>query len=227
LNETIKRTASVARVILEASDPEGDDVGIIQGSRYSYPRNPAFLPGSFDIRSLRVQCDAENLYFHLQFSSLSDPGWHPEYGFQLTFVAIAVETGNMPGSGTAEIPANAAVALPSGHAYDRLILVGGGVRVEDERGKILAAYLPVPDDVGNPLGDAENGTIDFALPLSIVGTPKPGWHFTVYSGGQDDHGGAGLGEFRTVNRTAGEWNGGGRLRPEDPNVFDVLEATSR
>jgi hypothetical protein len=226
-NSTIKKTAPSARVLVEASDPDGDDIGIVPGSHYTYPQDPLFVPGSFDITSFHVRYDPTYVYFRLQFRSLSDPGWHPEYGFQLTFVAIAIDTDATSGSGAVVVPRNASVTLRPGHAYDRLVLVGGGVRVEDAGGKILAAYLPLPEDALNPLGDAASGSIEFALPQSVLGSPGSGWHFTVLAGGQDDHGGAGLGEFRTVNRTSGAWNGGGKMRPEDPNVYDVLEATAR
>jgi carbohydrate-binding DOMON domain-containing protein len=64
----------------------------------------------------------------------------------------------------------------------------------------------------------------FALPLSLLGYPAEGWTNTVIVGGQDDHGGSGLGEFRTVNSEQGEWHGGGKLLPGDPNIYDMLVA---
>jgi hypothetical protein len=33
-----------------------------------------------------------------------------------------------------------------------------------------------------------------------------------------------LGEFRTVNREQGEWNGGGKILPGDSNIYDTLVA---
>jgi glycogen debranching enzyme len=218
----IKKTSPRAALLAERADPEGDDAGILPGEPYTYPENPLFVPGAFDITSFRVRYDSTDVYFRLNFRALADPGWHPEYGFQLTFVAIAIDTG--AGSGERIVPQNASFSLPAPHAYDRLVLIGGGVRVEDARGNILAAYLPVPEDISDPLGDAASGVIEFALPRSVLGDPSGKWHFTVLAGAQDDHGGAGLGEFRTVNRTRGEWNGGGKLRPENPNVYDMLEA---
>ncbi len=224
-NSTIKHAPAGALLRAEATDAEGDDTGVVPGTTLSYPRNPAFIPGSFDIRSFEVRSDSDYVYFHLQFRALSDPGWHPEYGFQLTLAAIAVDTDGIPGNGTVRVPWNASFTLPTKHAYDRLVLVGGGVSVEDAKGNVLAAYLPAPEDVRNPLGNASRGTIDFSLPQSLLGKPASGWHFTVLVGGQDDHGGSGIGEFRTVNATGGEWNGGGKLRPEDPNIYDLLEAS--
>jgi hypothetical protein len=54
--------------------------------------------------------------------------------------------------------------------------------------------------------------------------PGNHWRFTILAGGQDDHGGAGIGEFRTVNTERGEWNGGGKRRSGDSNIYDILSA---
>ena len=74
---------------------------------YSYPRNPAFVPGSFALRRFTVSMDSLYAYFVLAFEALSDPGWHPEYGFQLTFAAIAIDEDGIPGSGGCSIGRNA------------------------------------------------------------------------------------------------------------------------
>ncbi len=99
--------------------------------------------------------------------------------------------------------------------------------MEDKSGKIIAAYIPTSPDIASPLGNTETGTISFDLPLAYLGKPAGGWTFTVLTGGQDDHGGSGLGEFRTVNKGAGEWNGGGKTRSDSPNVYDVLITTAK
>ena len=87
--------------------------------------------------------------------------------------------------------------------------------------------MPTVADVTNPLGDAKSATISFAVPLSHLGEPTKKWIFTLLVGAQDDHGGAGIGEFRSVNAEAGEWNGGGKAHSEDSNVYDVLSAPAR
>ena len=220
----IKTTNSSAKVLLDVGDSNSDDTGT---GAFVYPSNPSFVKGSFDITSLTVRHDARNAYFSLTFKALSNPGWHPEYGFQLTYVAIAIDEDGKQNSGKRQVGQNAHYVLDERHAYEKLILIGGGVRLEDKDEKILAAYIPTSGDVSNPLGNAATGVISFALPLSYLGAPSDSWTFTVLTGAQDDHGGAGLGEFRTVNTKAGEWNGGGRTSPDEPNVFDVLVAPKR
>ncbi len=211
---------------LDVHDPSGDDTGTgavaDRGGRLTYPANVNFRPGSFDITRFTVDTNSTNASFTIQLKALSDPGWHPEYGFQLTLVAIAIDTDGKMGTGSTHLPAQAHYALPGGLGYERLILVGGGMRIEDHTGKILAEYVPLPEDVANPIGNSVAGTIRFSLPLSMLGTPTPLWRFVVVTGGQDDHGGAGIGEFRMVHADRGEWHGGGRINPADSNIYDEL-----
>ncbi|MFN0158308.1 MAG: amylo-alpha-1,6-glucosidase, partial [Bacteroidota bacterium] len=226
-HSVLKKSNPSARVIVAADDPAGDDTGIgasgAQVNGYVYPRNPNFSAGCLDITRFTVTTDDSNGYFTLGFRALSNPGWHPEYGFQLTYVAIAI---GAEGLAQKEIRHNSEFTLPEGTGYERLVLVGGGVRVEDAGGKVLVAYIPVSTDATNPLGDAASGTISFTIPLSFLGGLDSGTKFTVLVGAQDDHGGAGLGEFRTVNKEAGEWNGGGR-GTSGTNVYDMVEVRAR
>lgn len=220
-HETVKARNPSAVEIVSASDPVGDDIGT---GAYRYPLNSNFVPGALDIRRFTVASDDENVYFELRFRALANPGWHPAYGFQLTYVAIAVDEDRIWNSGRIFVEHNANYPIEKFHAYEKLILVGGGVQLEDKNGKILCAYIPTANDVQNPLGDAEAGKIRFALPRKYLGAPSKDWTWTVLVGAQDDHGGAGIGEFRTVNAEAGEWQGGGKKSPSDSNVYDILLA---
>ncbi|MCK5571438.1 MAG: hypothetical protein KAJ12_01700 [Bacteroidetes bacterium] len=223
---TIKATSMSGRVLLDIEDPMGDDRGTGACSgQLSYPSSPPFVEGCLDLTRFAVAHEDDTLTFNLQFRALSDPGWHPEYGFQLTYVAIAIDTDGKSGSGTLLVGHNAKYRLDSASGYERLILVGGGVHVEDQDGTVLAAYVPTESDVSNPLGDVVEGAVVFAIPVSLMGEPSGNWRFTVLVGGQDDHGGAGLGEFREVQAEASEWHGGGKRDTSEPNVYDDLVAT--
>jgi glycogen debranching enzyme len=220
LSNTMTKQENLHAVLLaDVADTIDDDRGT---GMYSYPLSPSFVPGSFDIAHFELRADSVNAYFSLTFRTLSDPGWHPEYGFQLTFAAIAISEDTVRGTGRLMVPHNAEYRLDPRYGYEKLLVIGGGVQLEDTAGKVIAAYMPVPGDEANPLGNTQTSTISFAIPLSYLGRPSPNWTFTILAGAQDDHGGAGLGEFRTVSAEPGEWNGGGRRTPDDPNVYDVL-----
>jgi len=218
-NTDIKHSNASATTMYDVSDPAGDDTGM--GS-YRYPTTTNLKPGSMDITHFTVRSDDQNVYFLLKFKNLSDPGWHPEYGFQLTYVAIAIDKDRKRGSGQIDVGMNAHYTLDSNFAFENIIYLGGGFRVENDSGKILAEYLPVSGDEKNPLGNMQAKSIEFSVPIKILGTPMPLWRYSVLVGCQDDHGGAGIGEFRAVEKQAGEWVGGGKINPAGPNVYDVL-----
>ncbi len=226
-NAQIKSTNPAAVKLHDVADPIGDETGVGASGEalgsYSYPKNPFFVPGCLDITGFSVSYDSVMAFFSMKFRALSNPGWHPEYGFQLTYVAIAIDQDGKPNSGTRAIPRNASFTLSEYNGFEKLILVGGGIQLVNADGKILAAYIPEASDIANPLGNTETSTVSFAIPLSYLGRPDEHWRFTVLVGGQDDHGGSGLGEFRTVNAEAGDWNGGGRKAPSDSNVYDILQ----
>jgi carbohydrate-binding DOMON domain-containing protein len=214
-----KSSNSQAAILYDAEDPTGDDKGT--GS-YVYPLTPLLKPGSLDITHVLVSADQKNAYFKLQFRNLSNPGWHPEYGFQLTYVAIAIDKDGKPGSGSTSIGMNSNYSIDARYAYESIIYVGGGVRIADSKGTIVAEYIPVAGDEQNPLGSTQTKEIAFSIPIDVLGKPLASWRYTVLVGCQDDHGGAGIGDFRNVGAIAEEWSGGGKKKPSDSNVYDVI-----
>ena len=206
-----------AEELCSAFDAEGDDRG--PNGRYTYPRSGLFRPGSFDLRHFRVSTDEQNMYFRIQMRALSQPGWHPEYGFQLTMVAVAIDQSHDPSRQEREIGHNSGYRLPEDSGYDLLVLIGGGVQVRDTSGRVLVEFIPETRE--DAFGDAYSGVISFAIPRIHLGGGFDHWRYTVVAGAQDDHGGAGIGEFRTVMQEANEWHGGGS-EGDGANWYDVM-----
>lgn len=218
-NAEAKVPGTSASVLYDVQDPEGDDKG---SGGYVYPATPLLKPGSLDITHFTVSADEKNTYFKLRFRNLSNPGWHPEYGFQLTYIAIAIDKDGKSGSGNTAIGMNSNFVLDPKYAYEEIIYVGGGVRVTDSKGAVLAEYIPIAEDEKNPLGNTRTKEIGFSIPVGVLGKPGTSWRYTVLVGCQDDHGGAGIGDFRLVESAAKEWTGGGRKKASDSNVYDVI-----
>ncbi len=215
-NSEIKLSNPQAKILYDLSDPEGDDKG--SGS-HIYPQTPNLKPGSLDITHFTVSSDDKNIYFKLQFKNLSNPGWHPEYGFQLTYAAIAIDKGV---NGSKQAGMNSNYTFTDGFHFQNIIYVGGGFRIVNDIGKILAKYLPAPGDEKSPLGNANTKIIEFSVPTELLGKPDNSWRYAVLIGCQDDHGGAGIGEFRSVEAETKEWTGGGKKNLSDPNVYDLI-----
>lgn len=218
-NAEVKFSNPTSHILCDTADPSGDDNG---SGNYVYPLTTNLKPGSLDITHFTVSADEKNVYFRMQFRNLSNPGWHPEYGFQLTYAAIAIDKDGKSGSGQTKVGMNSNYILDKQFAYENIMYVGGGFRIVDAKGNIVAEYLPIPGDEHHPLGDTKEKFISFAIPIEILGTPDAAWRYTVLVGCQDDHGGAGVGDFRSVEATAKEWTGGGKKKSTDSNVYDVI-----
>ena len=134
-------------------------------------------------------------------------------------LAIAIDQTHDSARQARQIGQNSGYELPEGSGYDVVILVGGGLELRDAEGNTLASFTPLT--VEDALGDADAGVISFAIPRALIGGGYDHWKYTVVAGAQDDHGGAGIGEFRTVRAESGQWHGGGATHP-GANWYDVL-----
>ncbi|NOZ62469.1 MAG: hypothetical protein GXO74_12400 [Calditrichaeota bacterium] len=207
-----------AEKIVEAVDSLHDDFG--PNGAYRYPTNANFKAGILDLRKFQVFSDDENYYFALEFRDLAQPNWHPEYGFQLTYAAIAIDQ-KLSAGGRKRIGRNANYSLPDEFSAERFIFVGGGIEIENDRGEIITAFRPA--DAAYPIGDVARKRIRFAVPKKYLGSGAGRWKWAVLVGAQDDHGGAGIGEFRCVAKKASEWQGGGAETDcHSCNVYDFL-----
>lgn len=212
-NSEIKKNNSAAKTMYSVDDAEKDEL-------YQYPTNVNFAKGILDITKFTLKEDDEYFYFTLKYKNLVNPGWHNEYGFQLTYTSICIS--NESGGKTRNVEANSNYVLDADMAYSKIINIGGGFEIKDATGKILAAYLPQGEDIKNPLGSISTKEVSFAIPKKYIGKIDAKTKLSILTGAQNDAGGAGIGTFRDVNEKASEWSGGGKKNPKDHNIYDFL-----
>ena len=218
------RPSADAAVRLDLADPAGDDRG--ESGTYTYPTHPAIRPGIFDARRLVLREDAAAWYVELEMAALTQPGWNPHLGFQLTMAAIAFGDANNPTGAAGTLGREARLRVDGGISH--VVYVGAGVRVEDRYGNVLAEYRPGEGDAADPLGSVETGRIAFRIPKTVLPSMPAGTPVTLAVGGQDDHGGAGIGDFRAVAAgAASEWTGGGLPFSGASWVYDTARGTLR
>jgi len=215
-SEIVVKEGTMGNTISLLKDASGDDRG--DGNSYVYPGNSQFQPGIVDILSLEIGENEESYTFELKFANLVDPGWHPEYGYQLTYCALGISYDEH--SGTASIGKNAQAEFKNGFKADQILYLSGGFQLAGADHQIQAEYMPTT--ASGAIGNAETETIRFKLPLELLKGNLAQARVQVAVGFQDDHGGAGLGDLRAVEKQGSEWNGGGRRGPEDSNIYDWL-----
>ena len=159
-------------LLLDVTDPDGDDNG---PGNYAYPTSANFHPGAFDIQRFQVYDAGSDVIFRLQTRDLSETFGSP-LGAQLVDVYVRVPGASTTSTAAAHPLRNFTIS-PT-FAWSRLIQVQGfGQRYVDASGTTLGTA----SISANPI----SRFITFSVPKASLGTPGPGWGFTVVLTGQD------------------------------------------
>ncbi|MFL6066136.1 MAG: glucodextranase DOMON-like domain-containing protein [Gaiellaceae bacterium] len=159
-------------LVFAAADPDGDDSG---PGNYAYPTSDAFHPGAFDIEAFQIYDAGPDVTFRLKTRDLSETFGSP-LGAQLVDVYVHVPGAATTSTAPAHPLRNFGIA-PT-FAWSRLIQVQGfGQRYVDAGGNTLGTVTIS----ANPI----SRFITFSVPKASLGSPGPGWGFTVVLTGQD------------------------------------------
>jgi hypothetical protein len=159
-------------LLLDVTDPSGDDNG---PGNYAYPTSDNFKPGAYDIQAFQVYDSGANVTFRLRTRDLT-PTFGSPLGAQLVDVYVHVPGAVTTSTAAAAASRNFAVSAP--FAWSRLIQVQGfGQRYVDASGATIGTVAITANPVSR--------FITFTVPKSSLGTPGPGWGFTVVLTGQD------------------------------------------
>jgi carbohydrate-binding DOMON domain-containing protein len=164
-------------ILFEATDPDGDDNG---PGNYAYPTSSNFHAGAFDIQQFQVIDSGDRIVFRLRTRDLS-PTFGSPLGAQLVDVYVHIP-GASPTSTDAAFttptanPRNYVIA-PGGAWNKRIEVQGFGQQYVDAAGATLGQV-----DIS---GNAISRYITFSVTKASLGTPGPGWGFTVVLTGQD------------------------------------------
>jgi carbohydrate-binding DOMON domain-containing protein len=169
---TVVVLAASAPVIFVAPDPTDDDHG---PGNYAYPTAADFHDGAFDIEQFQVLDTGDTVTFRVRTRDLS-PTFGSPLGAQLIDVYVHVP-GATQTSTNASFPERRYRISPAG-AWSRLLEVQGfGQRYVDAGGATLGTIDIRADDISR--------YITFSVPKASLGTPGPGWGFTVTLTAQD------------------------------------------
>ena len=159
--------------VLDVTDPSGDDTG---PGTYAYPTSDNFHAGAFDIERFQVIVSGDSALLRLRTRDLS-PTFGSPLGAQL--VDVFVHTPGAATTSTAAPFTSRNYAIADNSAWSSRIEVQG-----------FASPVFV-DAAGQSLGTVSvqasqaSRYITMIVPLSALGTPGPGWKFTVVLHGQD------------------------------------------
>jgi glucoamylase len=159
-------------LIYQATDPDGDDHG---PGTYAYPTSDNFKPGAYDLQQLQVFDGGDAIIFRARTRDLT-PTFGSPLGAQLLDVYVHVP-GAASTSTAAAYPQRRYAIAPEG-AWSRLIEVQGfGQAYRDASGATLGTVTISANEISR--------YITFSVPKASLGTPGPGWGFTVVLTGQE------------------------------------------
>ena len=159
-------------VLLDVTDPNGDDNG---PGNYAYPTAGDFKPGAYDIQQFQVYDAGSEVIFRLKTRDLT-PTFGSPLGAQLVDIYVRVPGAATTSTAAANPTRNFAIAPP--FAWSRLIQVQGfGQRYVDASGATLGTVSISANSISR--------FITVRVPKASLGTPGPGWGFTVVLTGQD------------------------------------------
>jgi glucan 1,4-alpha-glucosidase len=170
---TIVSDAVSGTLVLEVTDPSGDDNG---PGTYQYPTASDFHSGAFDLTRFQVYDSGSTVTFRVQTRDLS-PTFGVTDGAQL--VDIYVHVPGATSTSTAAPLASRNYTIASAVAWSRRIEVQGFVPpvYVDAAGDVLSGAAVRTSSVSR--------FITVTVPTSSLGTPTSGWAFTVVLTGQD------------------------------------------
>jgi glucoamylase len=206
-------------VVLNAAPAPGGGNG--PGS-YAYPTatnsdgSPVFAPGSFRLSGLTVTNSGPTVTFQVGIANLQST-FGSLLGAQLIDLYIHAPSASVPAGETQSTAAAGAFnySLAPGSAWNQLIEVDGFGTDDWVTPATSAAGLGDSSSVGTPqvseaqlppaAGGDTPGVVSITVPTSVLGTPGPGWTFTVTLAGQD---GFGTDDARTFTATPGAFTFG-------------------
>jgi hypothetical protein len=191
--------------LLMVQDPEGDDHG--PGS-YTYPTDPLFDPGAFDLKQFVVGKDEQNLVFTFSFVGPVNNPWGSGIGLSVQTMDVYIDTDHQAGSGRRLLLPGRNAALPPEEAWDYVVWVEGwtpGVYKVDEAGD--------PQQVGTEMRttvDPVAQTVTVRVPRGAFPDDDPAtWSYLGAVLGQEGFPVKGVWRVRDVEEEAAQYRFGG------------------
>jgi len=192
----------------ESNDDKGD-------GDYTYPTDPVFKEGLFDLRQFRVTYDNSCLYFLLRLGEVTNDQ-NNIYGFCHQRAVILIDQDRVYGSGNTSAYPNVNIDPACAWEYEVIIGPGGWNTIDTKAFAKDGSSVHITNK-----GNTAYNVIEASVPISFIGNPRnQTWRFMVLICSYEGTGP--FGGFRDVTSSGGEWVfGGGTDTDYDPLVLDL------
>jgi len=206
-------------VAFEAVDPEGDDHG---PGGYTYPTDPVFTPGSYDLTSFTVGESGDDLVFTFDVLAPILNPWDSPNGLSIQTFDVYVDTDPDADTGAHRFLPGRNATWEPGSGWDRALTIEGW---------FPALYVAEPDGsvtetepTFKVLVFSDKGRVTARIPKTLFGPGDPAtWRYAVAVMSQEGFPSAGVRRIRDVETDGQQWRiGGGDGSINGTRILDLL-----
>ena len=218
LPHTDVAVASTGQMMGAFDDPTGDDHG---PGAYTYPTDPVFQPGSFDLKRVTMAVVDKDLVFQVTLNSPIENTWGSPIGLSIQTFDIYIDKDPGKLSGERRLLEGRNAALPKEDGWEYALWVEGWDQqlfTSDGKGGFSAHA-----DVSIKVEVDPSGSVSIKVPLAALGDGDPTqWGYAVAVLGQEAYPTDGVRRVRDVAQVASQWVIGGA--PGDTNHTRIVDA---
>jgi alpha-amylase/alpha-mannosidase (GH57 family) len=204
---------------LVVDDPIGDDIG---PGTYTYPADPVFEPGVFDLKRFSAGVDGSDLVFRFQVEGPINNVWGSGIGLSVQTFDVYLDTDPGAGTGARLMLEGRNAALEEGNGWDHAIWVEGWAQKVLQPGE-SGAPMEMSGENVKVIVDPAQRTVTLRVPLALFGEggDPTTWGYAAALLSQEGFPSPGVRRVRDVLPQAEQWRIGGG--PNDTNHTRILD----
>ncbi len=204
-------------VVLGVEDPIADDHG---PGTYTYPTDPVFTDGSYDLTSFEIGIEDQELVITFEVGSAIRNPWDSPVGLSIQTFDVYIDKDPGAGSGARTLLPGRNAALEQGNGWEY------GITIEGWDPAIYNSTSDGAIEETNPTIStivlSDRGKMIARVPLELLGGGDPfSWGFAGVVLSQEGFPSSGVRRVRDVESRASQWKLGGG--PNDTNHTRILD----
>jgi alpha-amylase/alpha-mannosidase (GH57 family) len=223
LAQVIVPDLGLGTVVLEVSDVQGDDNG---PGNYTYPADPLFEAGAYDLKSFTVAYDDQNLVFKFEFYGPVPNPWNSPNNLAIQTLDVYVDQDPEAGTGARLLLPGRNAALTEGNGWEYAVWAEG-----------WTPQFIAPDESGEPkqvstvnfriIVDPAASVVTLRVPRAAFGDGDPAaWGYAALVLSQEGFPSPGVWRVRDGQETAEQYKFGGvpAGAANYPRIFDLADS---
>ncbi len=198
-------------------DPAGDDYGF---GKYTYPTDPVFERGAFDLKRLRIAQEGRDLVFRIELHSPIANPWDSPTGLSLQTFDIYIDKDPGQGTGRRKLLEGRNASLPAEHGWEIALWIEGWH--QEALAPAAGDTITVLNGISPTLEVDPLGAVIVRVSIDDLGGGNPAqWAFAIAVLSQDAFPARGVRRVRDIAPTASQWRLGGA--PQDTNHTRIID----